>query len=170
MMFHALVTAAEEAANVRRELDSVTLAYRDTQALLKVAGGELKGYKLKVCDLETGVASKQRELERQEALLKKQDATVQQLSEAKADACCWRSNGRSGTATSRSQAAVRVLHLLLLRSMFLCVISDLLAFAVPLPDIQCEDTGARLQQVAKVAEQMRVALGKAVGTLWWGDG
>ena len=41
---------------------------------------------------------------------------------------------------------------------------------MPLPNIQCEDTGARLQQVAKVTEQMRVALGKAVGTLWRGDG
>lgn len=43
------------------------------------------------------------------------------------------------------------------------------ASSLPLPDIQCEDTGARLQQVAKVTEQMCVALGKAIGTLWWGD-
>ena len=76
------MTTTDEAATVRRELDSAKLAQHDAQALLKVADGELENCKLKVCDLETSVTLKQRELEHQEDLLKKQEATVQQLFEA----------------------------------------------------------------------------------------
>lgn len=44
-----------------------------------------------------------------------------------------------------------------------------LFFIVCLPEIEHEDTGAWLQQVATIIDQMHIMLGRAVGTLWWDD-
>lgn len=132
----------DEVASIRRELEVAKLARNEALATIKIADDELNNYKSKFCDLEANVASKGREIVRQGDLLKKQEATVQQLSQAKVDAA-------------------------LLAKQWEKRYDDLLAAAnLPLADVQHEDPEARLRQVANVAERMRVALGKAVGTLW----
>lgn len=44
-----------------------------------------------------------------------------------------------------------------------------LCLGVPLPEVQIEDAEVRLREVTELSQKMRVALGAAVGTLWYQD-
>lgn len=71
-----------------------------------MSSGELKSYQLKVCDLESAVASKEQELKTRADLLQKKEATIQRLSKAKSDTSLLANTWRKDKANSRPPPAI----------------------------------------------------------------
>lgn len=140
-----MASATEEVAFLRQKLQESERSRSKLQAFADVAGGELAEYRHKVAELEGLLAGKDKELEKQAAALKQKEASVQRLSDTRAevDECAQRRAKR---------------------------LQDLEAAAgLPLPDVVHEDAVTRLQQVADLAQKMRVTLGTACGTLYHGE-